>query len=150
MSDALPDLPSEVAVMVTAPPFSAVTSPVAFTDATVTSELVHTIDRPVSTLPLASFRVAVACVDWPAMSVGAFSATTTDATGATSAFDDEAADTATGTIVLRPSAIAVMSALPEAIVVTRPLELTVATSEFELLQEMLRPWIALPFTSYVV
>ena len=55
--------------MVTAPPFSAVTSPVAFTDATVTSELFHTIYRPVSTLPLAYFRVAVACVDWPATGV---------------------------------------------------------------------------------
>ena len=43
-----------------------------------------------------------------------------------------------------------ISALPEAIVVTRPLALTVAMAAFELAHEMLRPVITSPFTSYVV
>jgi hypothetical protein len=95
--------------MVTAPPFSAVTSPVAFTDATVTSEL-STHHRPESTLPFASFRVAVACVDWPA---------TTSARSAPRRPTrrpphrvDERRRHVTGTIVLRPPALAVIPRCP--------------------------------------
>src|SRR5215217_2315705 len=101
-SDAAPDLPSEDAVMETVPALMEVTSPFDWTDAIVTSELVHTMERFESTAPFASFNVAVACVDCPASRVVALSATATDATG-TPTFGDDAV-TVIGTIAFRPSA----------------------------------------------
>src|SRR5215207_1118598 len=145
-SEAFPDLPSAVAVMVTVPDCTAVTSPEPFTFATCASELVQTIERPVSTVPPASLSVALAWVDWPAARLGEFRATVTDATAAPDGFDDPAV-TVTGTTVLRPDALAVISASPTATVVRRPLLSTVATFAFELLHEMLRPSIGLPLTS---
>src|SRR5436190_7598290 len=144
-SEALPDLPSALAVTVTVPALSAVTRPVALTEATVTSELLHPTERSVRTLPFASFSVAVACVDCPATNDGALSATTTDATEV--AVFDEPDVTVTGTTDLRPSAFAVISAVPCAIVVTTPASLTIATFEFEVPQPTLRPVIGSPFTS---
>src|SRR5690349_21003057 len=49
--DVLPDLPSDVAVIVTGPALSALTMPLAFTVATAGSEVVQTMARPVSTVP---------------------------------------------------------------------------------------------------
>ena len=80
VSVALPDLPSLVAVMSAVPAATAVTRPEALTVATAEFELVHPIAWPVSTLPLESRRVAVACVLCPTVSDGAFSVTVTEAT----------------------------------------------------------------------
>ena len=148
-SDALPDLPSAVAVIVTVPAFSVLTLPVPSTDATVGSETVQTMERPVSTVPFASLSVALACVDWPARSDGALSVTVTDATGTVVVEPDDAV-TVTGTTILRPSAFTLISADPAAMVVTTPASSTFATSALELLHETLRPVTGLPLTSYVV
>src|SRR5215204_4612538 len=145
-SGALPDLPSAVAVLVTVPACTAVTNPEPFTFATCASELVQTIERPVSAVPPASLSVALAWVDWPATRLGEFRETVTDATAAPDGFEDRAV-TVTGTAVLRPDALAVISASPTATAVRRPLLSIEATFAFELLHETLRPSMGLPLTS---
>src|SRR5437763_1191545 len=57
----VPLLPSDVAVMVAEPAVTPLTSPLPPTVATDVLLLDHVTTRPVSTLPLASFRVAVSC-----------------------------------------------------------------------------------------
>jgi hypothetical protein len=59
---ACPVTPSLVATMLALPVPTAVTTPVLFTVATAMFELLQLIVRPVSTLPMASFSTAVACV----------------------------------------------------------------------------------------
>src|SRR4051812_24499555 len=110
-SETLPDLPSAVAVMGTGAPLSAGAIPRASPHATVWSDVVHTIERPVSTAPFASLTVALACADWPAVRVGTLSATTTDATGTTEP-PGAAAVTVTGTVALRPWEFTLMSTVP--------------------------------------
>src|SRR6185369_14012561 len=108
-SAAVPVWPSEVAVIVAEPASSDVITPAPSIDATAGSEVVQTIVRPVSTLPLASFVTALACVDWPAVSEDAFNVTATSATGTVGFVGP--APTVTGTVVdLRPSAVTVMVA----------------------------------------
>src|SRR6266853_1043568 len=77
----VPLWPSLVAVIVAEPATFAVTSPVPFTVATVVLLLDHATVRPVSTLPLASFRVAVSCCVCPACTLADAGLTVTDATG---------------------------------------------------------------------
>ena len=62
VSCAEPFFVSLVAVIVAAPAPAAVTSPLLFTVATLVFDDDHAMERPVSTAPLASLSVAVACV----------------------------------------------------------------------------------------
>jgi hypothetical protein len=125
VSGAVPDFPSDVAVTVTEPALSALTTPAPSTDAMAGSDVFQTIVRPVSTLPLASFVVALAWVVWPAVSDDAFSDTATEATATVGLVGP--APTVTGTVVdLLPSAVTVIVACPFATPVTTPLALTYA------------------------
>jgi hypothetical protein len=81
----------------------------------------HVIGRPVRTLPLASFSVAVACVELPPGIEEVPRVTRTDATGATITF--MVADP------LCPSLVAVMVALPTPTAVKTPEGLTTAAAE---------------------
>src|SRR5205814_2264545 len=81
--DAVPLLPSLVAVIVTGPPAATpVTSPLPFTLAIVLSLDVQVITRPVSGLPFASVGVALSCTVCPVATLAVAGATVTDATGA--------------------------------------------------------------------
>src|SRR5688572_28769674 len=59
--EAPPLFPSEAAVMVTTPPLTVLTRPMALTVASAVLELDHEICRPVRTLLFASRKVAVSC-----------------------------------------------------------------------------------------
>ena len=61
-----------MAVIVAVPTATAVTTPLVDTVATPGVEEVHAIDRPVSTLPSASFNVAVSVVVVPVAKVALF------------------------------------------------------------------------------
>src|SRR3989442_1203695 len=101
--------------------------------------LAHAIARPVSTLPAASFVVAVSCVAAPTSTVASAGLTVTDATGAI--------ETVIEAVPLRPSLVAVMAAEPAATPVTRPLGLTVATAAALLVHVIVRPVSGLPAES---
>src|SRR5207244_2779326 len=77
---AVPLCPSLVAVIVTAPAATPVTSPVADTVAIAAFELVQLITRPLSTLPAASLGVAVSCTVPQRKTLNFSDHTTTDAT----------------------------------------------------------------------
>src|SRR5256884_2647989 len=79
---AVPLFPSLVAVIVAVPAADPVTSPLALTVATPAALVPHAIVRPVSTFPLASFRLAVSCTVAPTGTLADAGLTTTDATGA--------------------------------------------------------------------
>src|SRR5439155_25859079 len=79
---AVPLWPSLVAVMVTGPPAATpVTSPLPLTVATAALLVAHMTVRPVSTLPLASFVVAMSCTVCPTGTVAVAGITATEATG---------------------------------------------------------------------
>src|SRR2546427_9751386 len=78
---ALPVFPSLVALIVTAPAPAPVTSPVEGTVATAGVLDSQVTDRPESTLPAASFSVAVSCTACPTRTTAATGLITTDATG---------------------------------------------------------------------
>src|SRR2546426_12633601 len=80
---AVPLWPSLVAVMVTAPATTPVTSPLLLTVAIVLSLDDQLIARPVKGLPLASRGVAVSCTVCPIATVPELGVTVTAATGAT-------------------------------------------------------------------
>src|SRR5438309_1217076 len=126
---AVPLCPSLVAVIVTAPAATPVTSPVADTVAIAAFELVQLITRPLSTLPAASLGVAVSCTVPPTYTFGAVGPTVTDATGTL--------ETVTAAVALCPSLVAVIVTLPADWPVTRPLALT-AASDVLLLDHMTR------------
>src|SRR5207253_1363090 len=117
---AMPLFPSLVAVIVTDPAATPVTRPVADTVAIAGLALVHMMARPASTLPAASFGVAVSCAVPPTKTVAVAGLTTTEATGTV--------DTVTAAVPLWPSLVAVIVAAPTATPVTRPLADTVATA----------------------
>src|SRR5438132_1327648 len=77
---AVPLCPSLVAVIVTAPAATPVTSPVADTLAIAAFELVHVITRPVNTFPAASFGVALSCCVAPIDNVADAGLIATEAT----------------------------------------------------------------------
>src|SRR5437764_9359488 len=112
--DAVPLLPSLVAVIVTGPPAATpVTSPLPFTLAIVLSLDVQVITRPVNGLPLASLGVALSCTICPVATLAVAGATVTVATG-------------TGATVIRavplfPSLVAMIVAEPAASALTTPL-----------------------------
>jgi hypothetical protein len=116
---ALPVFPSLVAAICAVPTETAVTTPVVETVATpVLSELQVTA-RPVSSPPLASRVVAVACAVSTAVIVPGTRATVTDATGI--------GTTVIVALPLFPSLVAVIVAVPGATAVTTPADDTVAT-----------------------
>ena len=80
---AVPLCPSLVAVIVGDPAATPVTSPLALTVAAAVLPLVQVTARPVSTLPAASFVVAVSCTVPPGPIVAVVGVTITEATGAT-------------------------------------------------------------------
>src|SRR2546427_678738 len=81
VSAAVPLSPSLVAVMVAAPSATPCPRPVVETVTTAVLLLDHVTVRPVSTLPLASFGVAVSCSAWPTWTGAAVGGTSTVATG---------------------------------------------------------------------
>src|SRR5439155_924875 len=109
---AVPACPSLVAVIVTAPTATPVTRPLAETVPTAPLPVVQVSARPLRTLPLASFRVAVSCTVPPAYMLGAVGLTVTDATGTFA--------TVTLAVPLCPSLVAVIIADPAATPVTSP------------------------------
>jgi len=120
----VPDFVSHVAVIVTLPFATPVTTPVELTVALDGSLVPQVIVRPASAFPLASFGVATNTAVAPAFTLNVAGLTETLAT-------------ATGVIVAAlvptlPSEVALIAAVPAAIPVTSPDELTVATELFEL------------------
>src|SRR6266581_1060814 len=138
---ALPVFPSLVAVIVTAPAPAPVTSPVAVTVATAGVLDAQVTDRPKSTLPAASFSVAVSCTVAPTSTTAVAGLITTDATGtfATLIVAD----------ALCPSLVAVIVAAPAATPVTSPVADTVAIAGFALAQLITRPVSTFPAASLV-
>src|SRR5437016_12181344 len=78
----VPLCPSLVAVIVADPANTPVTRPVAFTVAAEPLLLDQVIDRPVRTLPFASFNVAASCSVWPSFTVADPGVSVTVARGA--------------------------------------------------------------------
>src|SRR5437588_622316 len=136
---ALPVLPSLVAVIVTAPPTTPVTSPPADTVATVGALDAHVTERPVSTLPAASLVVAASCTRVPTSTVAVTGVIATAATGTGA--------TVTAAVPLWPSLVAVIVAAPTATPVTRPLVETVATALLLVVQVTVRPVSGVPLAS---
>jgi hypothetical protein len=112
------------------------------TAATAGAELAHVTVRPVSTAPLASFSVAVACAVPPTTSDDADNATLTLATGT--------GDTVSPSDPLTPSLVAVMTTAPAATAVTSPLAETIATAVLDEVQPTVRPLRTFPDASFNV
>src|SRR5438876_735282 len=121
---AVPACPSLVAVIVTAPTATPVTRPLAETVPTAPLPVVQVSARPLSTLPLASLRVAVSCTVPPTTPLAA--------------------------VPLCPSLVAVIVAAPAATPVTSPVEDTVATAGVPDAQVTDRPESTLPAASFRV
>jgi hypothetical protein len=135
-------LPSLVAVIVAVPAATPVTTPVAETVATPVALELHVTMRPVSTLPPASFVVAVSDCVAPTNTLAEPGLTVTVATG-------------TGTTVIEavpvfPSLVAVIVTVPSATPVTTPPDDTVAMPVLPELHVTVRPVSTLPFASFVV
>jgi hypothetical protein len=113
-----PDLPSLVAVIVVVPTNTPVARPDAETVAVAVLPDVHVTVRPVSTLPKASFNVAVNCCVEPLATFADAGATVTVATGASVTVTTDVPDC--------DSLVAVMVDVPGRTPVTTPFE-TVAT-----------------------
>src|SRR5438132_271490 len=137
---AVPLWPSLVAVMVTDPAVTPVTSPLLLTVAIVLSLDDQLIARPVKGLPLASRGVAVSCTVPVIAMFAALGDTVTAATGATV--------TVTVAVPLWPSLVAVIvTGPPAATPLTSPLPFTVAIVLSLDCQVMTRPVNGLPFAS---
>jgi len=135
-------------VIVAVPAADPVTSPLALTVATPAALVPHAIVRPVSTFPLASFRLAVSCTVAPTGTLADAGLTTTDATGAGGGGGSDV--TVTVAVPLFPSLVAVIVAVPAATPVTSPLPLTVATPDVPLAQLTVRPFSTFPLASFSV
>src|SRR2546426_10057367 len=142
VSTAVPFLPSLVAVMVAEPTATPVTSPLAFTAATVVLLLDHVTTRPASANPFASFGIAVNCAACPTITLAVAGVTVTDATGSWV--------TVMAAVPLWPSLSAVMVAAPAATPVTTPLALTAAAAALLLAHVTVRPLSTFPAASFVV
>src|SRR4051794_5268075 len=79
--DAVPDLPSAVAVTVTAPGATPVTRPVDDTVAREASLVIQVTERPPNVPPCASFAIAVNCSVCETTTSSLVGVTATDATG---------------------------------------------------------------------
>jgi hypothetical protein len=140
--DAVPLMPSLVAVIVALPAATPVTTPADETLAMDGALDVHVTVRPANTFPPASFVTAVSVVLPPTSKVALVGVTETDATGT--------ADTVTAVVPLLPSHVAVMFAVPIATAVTSPLLDTVATVGALDVQVIVRPDSVAPFASRTV
>jgi hypothetical protein len=127
--------------MLADPIVTPVTTPIVLTVATAVLSEDHAIVLPVTTAPLASLVVAVACVDLPTPIVEDASDTVTDATAV--------ATTVTCADPVRPSLVAVMLAVPAPTAVTTPVVFTVATAVLSDAQDTTRPVTTTPFASLV-
>src|SRR5438309_10562189 len=136
---ALPVFASLVAVIVTAPAATLVTSPVEDTVATAGALDAHATARPESTLPAASVRIAASCTLAPTSTTALAGLTVTEATGTRL--------TVTAAPPVFPSLAAVIVADPAAAPVTRPLAETVATALLLDAQVISRPDSGRPFAS---
>jgi len=114
----VPLFPSLVAVIVAVPAIFPVTTPDELTVATFVADDCHVTVRPVSVLPLASFKVAVSGVVDPIVTLDGSGVTVTVFTGGTVTvmFD----------VSFFPSLVAVITALPAPTPVTSPVDETVA------------------------
>jgi hypothetical protein len=144
VTDAVPLLPSLVAVIVAEPAATPVTTPLDDTVAIPVLELAHVTGRPESTAPFASSVVAVSCTVCPTLTLGVDGETLTDATGTVTAV------TLTEAVPLFPSLVAVIVAEPAATPVTTPLDDTVAIPVLEVDHVTVRPVNTLLFASRVV
>jgi hypothetical protein len=145
VSAAWPVLPSLIATMLALPAAVAVTSPVAFTVATLVFVLDQVTVRPVSTAPVASFVTALACVVCPTVRLPFASVVVTLATAAGGG--GGAVATVSAAWPLTPSLEAKTVADPAATPDTNPFADTVATELFDVLHDMLRPVSAAPAAS---
>src|SRR5881392_3343213 len=137
---AVPLWPSLVAVIVAEPATFAVTSPVPVTVATGVLLLDHATGRPVSTVPFASFRVAVSCCVCPTGTLADAGLTVTDATGTPL--------TVMLAVPLCPSLVAVIvTGPPAATPLTSPLPFTLAIALLLDCQVITRPVNGLPLAS---
>src|SRR5438445_6065312 len=137
---AVPLWPSLVAVMVTDPAVTPVTSPLPLTVAMLLLLDDQLMARPVNGLPLASRGVAVSCTVPVIAMFAALGDTVTAATGATV--------TVTVAVPLWPSLVAVIvTGPPAATPLTSPLPFTVAIVVSLDCQVMTRPVNGLPFAS---
>src|SRR5690606_15493825 len=135
---AVPDTPSDVAVTVTLPFFSAIALPCASMLSTAASLDFHTTVLPVSVVPSEAFKVAVNCWTPPVTSVTLAGETVTFATGWVVLFTVTAADP------LFPSDVAVIVAVPSATAITFPVPSTVATAALLVVHETVRPVSTVP------
>jgi len=135
----VPLFPSLVAVMVAEPVASPLTSPLALTVAVFVLLLVHVTVRPVSTLPFASFSVAVNWTVLPTLMLADAGLTVTVATGG--------GFTVIAAVPLLPSLVAVIVTDPTATPVTSPLPETGATVGSLLVQVTVRPVSGFPAES---
>src|SRR5215831_9292470 len=143
--DAVPLLPSLVAVIVAVPAATPVTSPPLLTVAVPVAPLDQVMLRPVRTLPFASLVVAASWTVFPTATEALAGLTVTVATGG-----GAEAVTVIVAVPLLPSLVAVIVAVPAAPPETSPLPFTVAVPVAPLDQVMLRPVRTLPFASLVV
>src|SRR5260370_1045622 len=138
----VPLFPSDVAVIVTGPPaILPLTRPFASTVAIVASLVCQVTARPVSGLPLASFRVALNCTVAFTATLAVAGRTTTDATGI--------GVTVTADVPLLPSLVAVIvTGPPTAFAVTRPFASTVAIVASPVCHVTVRPGAGLPLSAF--
>src|SRR6266487_398877 len=139
VATAVPDLPSLVARIVAVPALTAVTSPLALTVATDAESDDQVIVRPLNVRPAESLSVAVSCAVPPTWSVTVDGLTVTEATGARV--------TVIVAVLLFPSLVARIVAVPALSPVTSPLEFTVATAAESEDQVIVRPVSAFPAES---
>jgi hypothetical protein len=145
VSVADPVTPSLVARIAAVPAATAVTKPVPDTVATPVLLLAKVIVRPVSVFPLASFKVTTACVVWPIVRLTLLKITLTEATGG-----GGAAVTVSVAEPDTPSLVPLITLVPTAIAVTKPVLDTVATLVLLLAYVTVRPVSTLPLASFSV
>jgi hypothetical protein len=139
---AVPLLPSLLAVIVTVPGATPVTTPPGDTVATAGALVAHVTVRPVRVLPLASLVVALSVTLLCTQTVAVSGLTVTVATGT--------GVTVTVAVAVRPSIVAVMIAVPGARALTSPPSDTVAAFALELDHVTARPGSAAPPASRAV
>jgi hypothetical protein len=138
----LPDCPSLVAVMLAEPTTNPVATPAAVTVATAVLLDAQVTVRPVSKVPFASLRVAVKFEVDPLWTLALAGETVTVATGAM--------ETVTVAVPDFPSLVAVMVDVPTVNPVTRPADVTLATSRLLELHVTTRLVTTRPLTSFTV
>jgi hypothetical protein len=142
---ALPTCPSLDAEIVTVPAVRAVTRPDTETVPIAVLLELHVMERPLSTLLLASRVTAESCTVPPIWRLAVEGDTETDATGT-----GAGATTLKGEDAVLPSLEADIMTVPGATAATSPLWATEATVEFEVCQVRARPRITFPVESMSV